>query len=109
MHATAERHPPTGWQVFPLTQVPDPTSPNLAGFPLTQVPNEYRALLKQGLVITYAINAAAAVYSRGIASAKQEPVGFWFGKTFLLGGLALGELREIETSPEKRKNFPNQK
>merc|ERR1740130_2657216 len=77
------------------------------GFPLTQVPDEYRALLQEGLVITYAVNAATAVYSRGIASAKQEPVGFWFGKIFLLGGLAFGELRQIEKNPEKR--FPNQK
>jgi len=80
------------------------------GFPLTQVPEEYRALLQQGLVITYVINAAAAVYSlvSGVAAAKQEPAGFWFGKILLLGGLALGELREIE-APDTRKKFPNQK
>lgn len=78
-----------------------------AGFPLTQVPDEYRALLKEGLVITYVVNAATAVYSRGIAAAKQEPVGFWFGKIFLLGGLAFGELKQIEPMPEKR--YPNQK
>jgi len=77
------------------------------GFPLTQVPDEYRALLKEGLVITYVVNAATAVYSRGIAAAKQEPVGFWFGKIFLLGGLAFGELKQIEPMPEKR--YPNQK
>ena len=74
------------------------------------MPDEYRALLQQGLVTTYVINAATAVYSLvgGVAAAKQEPVGFWFGKILLLGGLALGELREIE-APETRKKFPNQK
>ena len=61
-------------------------------------------------VTTYVINAATAVYSLvgGVAAAKQEPVGFWFGKILLLGGLALGELREID-APETRKKFPNQK
>ena len=80
-----------------------------AGFPLTTLPDEYRDLIKEGLVLNYLVNAACAVYSRGIAAEKGEPVNFWFGKILLLGGLALGELREIETSPEKRKNFPNQK
>ena len=73
------------------------------------MPDEYRALLQQGLVTTYVINTATAVYLvGGVAAAKQEPVGFWFGKILLLGGLALGELREID-APETRKKFPNQK
>ena len=74
------------------------------------MPDEYRALLQQGLVTTYVINAATAVYSLvgGVAAAKHEPVGFWFGKILLLGGLALGELREID-APDTRKKFPNQK
>jgi len=81
------------------------------GFPLTQVPDEYRALLQQGLLTTYLVNAATAVYSvaTGMASSKQEPVGFWFGKIFLFGGLAFGELRDIGTSPDEPKKFPNQK
>jgi hypothetical protein len=78
------------------------------GFPLTQVPDEYRALLKEGIVITYAVNAACAFYSRGIAAEKREPVGFWFGKIFLLGGLALGELRQVDSAPPP-KTFPNQR
>ena len=113
--------PTTAWQASPLTRAREPrrlppspsraaSHPRLAGFPLTQVPEEYRALLQQGLVTTYVINAAAAVYSlvSGVAAAKQEPAGFWFGKILLLGGLALGELREIE-APDTRKKFPNQK
>ena len=56
------------------------------------VPDEYRALIKEGLAINYVINAAAAVYSRGIAERKQEPVNFWTAKIFLFGGLALDEL-----------------
>lgn len=47
------------------------------GFPLTEVPDEYRALLLEGLAITYVINAVAAVYSRGIAAAKEESINFW--------------------------------
>jgi len=69
------------------------------GFPLTQVPDEYRGLLQIGLVITYAINAVCAVYARGIAEAKQQPVSFWTAKVLLLGGLALGELTEAVPEP----------
>jgi len=71
------------------------------GFPLTTVPAEYRGLLLQGLGITYLFNAACAVYARGIAEAKQEPVAFWTVKVFLLGGLALGELSEAVPMPQK--------
>jgi len=78
------------------------------GFPLTQVPDEYRALIKEGLVLNYLVNAACAVYSRGIAAAKQEPVGFWFGKVLLLGGLALGELTQA-VPDQPQKTFPNQR
>jgi hypothetical protein len=53
----------------------------------------------QGLGITFLINAAAAVYSRGIAEAKEQPVVFWLIKVFLLGGLALGELKEAVPEP----------
>lgn len=75
------------------------------------MPDEYRALLQQGLLTTYFVNAATAGYSvaTGMASSKQEPVGFWFGKIFLFGGLAFGELRDIGTSPDEPKKFPNQK
>jgi len=77
------------------------------GFPLTEVPDEYRALLFQGLAITYTINAGAAIYARGIAAAKEEPVGFWQAKVFLLGGIALGEL--VQAVPEPETRFPNQR
>jgi len=75
------------------------------GFPLTQVPDVYRTLLLQGLGITFAINAGTAVYSRSLAAAKQEPVGFWMAKCLLLGGLALGELTQAvpEPAPKQRK------
>ena len=42
-----------------------------------QVPEEYRAILLQGLGLTYGTNALAAFYARGIAEAKQEPAAFW--------------------------------
>jgi len=61
-----------------------------------QVPDEYRDLIHQGLILTYAINAAAAIYARGIAETKQQPVNFWCGKVFLFGGLALGELVQVQ-------------
>jgi len=69
------------------------------GFPLTEVPAEYRELLFQGLTLTYLINALAAVYARGIAERKQEPVDFWTVKTILFGGLALNELARAVPDP----------
>ena len=74
------------------------------GFPLTQVPDAYRGLLLQGIGITFAINTLCAVYSRGIAQTKDEPVAFWFAKCFLFGGLALGELSEAVPMPTKPKS-----
>ena len=74
-----------------------------AGFPLTEVPDEYRVLIQEGFVINYAINAACAVYSRGVAERKQEPVSFWFVKVLLLGGLALGELTQAVPDPPASK------
>ena len=53
----------------------------------------------QGLGVTYLINVGAAVFSRGIAEAKEQPVGFWMAKVFFLGGLALGELKEAVPDP----------
>lgn len=72
------------------------------GFPLTTLPDEYQDLIKQGIVITYLINAACAVYCRGIAAAKEEPVNFWSVKVFLFGGLALGELTNAVPDPPKK-------
>ena len=74
------------------------------GFPLTEVPDAYRGPLLQGIGLTIGINALLAVYSRGIAEKKEEPVGFWFGKVLLFGGLALGELSEAVPMPTKPKN-----
>jgi hypothetical protein len=75
------------------------------GFPLTETPDEYRRLLFEGLGITYLVNTAVALYARGIAVAKEEPVGFWMAKCFLFGGLALGELAQAvpEPLPEKER------
>jgi len=76
------------------------------GFPLTQVPDEYRTLLLQGFGITYVLNLACAVYARGIAERKQQPLNFWFIKVLLLGGLALGELTDaVPDFPSKAKGF----
>ena len=74
------------------------------GFPLTELPEAYQSLLLQGIGLTLLINAAAAVYSRGIAEKKQEPVTFWFVKCLLFGGLALGELSEAVPMPVKPRN-----
>jgi hypothetical protein len=80
------------------------------GFPLTTLPDEYRDLIKEGLVLNYLVNAACAVYSRGIAAEKGEPVNFWFGKILLLGGLALGELTQAVPGPNSQKpRYPNQR
>lgn len=66
-----------------------------------QVPEAYRSILLEGIGICYGFNAAAAVYARGIAAEKQEPVNFWSAKVFLLGGLALGELSEAVPAATK--------
>jgi len=71
------------------------------GFPLTEVPDNFRAIIAQGLGITFVINAVCAVYARGVAASKEEPVGFWTAKVFLLGGLALGELCQAVPMPQK--------
>ena len=68
--------------------------------PLTEVPDAYRSLLLRGIGIILAINAGTAVYCRGIAAAKEEPVAFWSGKCLLLGGLALGELTQAVPDPK---------
>jgi len=81
------------------------TNVSYPGFPLTEVPDEYRELLRQGFLITYVLNTIAAVYSVGVASAKEEPVWFWCGKVWLIGGLALGELSEaVPEAKPKRSN-----
>jgi len=74
------------------------------GFPLTELPEEYQGLLLQGIGFTFVVNLACAVYSRGIAAAKEEPVNFWFGKVFLFGGLALAELTDAVPLPTKPRN-----
>ena len=66
-----------------------------------QVPDNFRAIIAQGLGITFVINAVCAVYARGVAASKEEPVGFWTAKVFLLGGLALGELCQAVPMPQK--------
>jgi hypothetical protein len=69
-----------------------------------QVPDEYRELLCRGLLLTFAINAASAIYARGIAEKKQQPVNFWCAKVFLFGGLALGELTQaVPDAPPPKK------
>lgn len=75
------------------------------GFPLTEVPDSYRAILAQGIGITYLINSLTAVYAFFVAGAKGEPATFWAIKCFLLGGLALSELTQAvpERKPESYK------
>lgn len=74
------------------------------GFPLTELPEAYQSLVLQGIGLTFVINAGTAVYSRGLAEAKEEPVVFWFVKCLLFGGLALGELTNAVPTPMKPKN-----
>ena len=46
---------------------------------------------------------SCAVYCRGIAAAKEEPINFWSAKCLLFGGLALGELSEAVPNPRDLK------
>lgn len=78
------------------------------GFPLTQVPDEYKAIVWQGIGLTFLVNAGTAVYARGVAEAKGQSANFWSAKCFLLGGLALGELTQAVPDAPK-KVFPNQR
>ena len=50
------------------------------------------------------VACSCAVYCRGIAESKEEPINFWSAKCLLFGGLALGELSEAVPTPSKPKN-----
>lgn len=66
-------------------------------FPLTSLPEEYRDLLKLGLAITYVVNTGVAVYAAILAGGKGLSPTFWAAKCFVLGGVALEELANIES------------
>ena len=63
-----------------------------SGLPLTDLPDVYRGFLQQGLVVVYLVNTVLVFFSIQPAQERQQPVSFWMGKVFLLGGLAYGEL-----------------
>eukprot|EP00639_Heterosigma_akashiwo_P033603 CAMPEP_0194725294 /NCGR_PEP_ID=MMETSP0296-20130528/25907_1 /TAXON_ID=39354 /ORGANISM="Heterosigma akashiwo, Strain CCMP2393" /LENGTH=314 /DNA_ID=CAMNT_0039629693 /DNA_START=174 /DNA_END=1114 /DNA_ORIENTATION=+ len=73
------------------------------GLPLTELPYELRDFLKAGLAVVFAINAvlagAAGVTAKGLGN---QPVGFWVGKTFLLGGLAYDQVTSIADEREEK-------
>jgi len=62
-------------------------------FPLTNSPAEYRDFLKQGLAVTFVINAAVAVFATFEAPKRDQPAWFWAAKSLLIGGVALNQLR----------------
>ena len=66
------------------------------GNPLTEFPPEIRTFLKQGLLITYAVNAVLAVQAYGIARSKNLPGVFWAVKSFLVGGVAFYEITQAK-------------
>ena len=66
------------------------------GNPLTEFPPEIRNFLKQGLMITYAVNAVLAVQAYGIARSKNLPGVFWAVKSFLVGGVAFYEITQAK-------------
>jgi len=66
------------------------------GNPLTEFPLEIRNFLKQGLAVTYSINAVLAVQAFFKAKAKNLPAVFWAAKCFLLGGVAFFEVSEAQ-------------
>ena len=78
----SSRAPPSAPRSSRYIVPSDPHSLSCAQFPFAQ-----------GIGITYLINAGAAVYSRGIAEKKEQPVTFWFikvrmasvGERFVLG------------------------
>eukprot|EP00180_Rhodochaete_pulchella_P004696 Plantae.Rhodophyta-Rhodochaete_pulchella.ctg9329.p2 GENE.Plantae.Rhodophyta-Rhodochaete_pulchella.ctg9329~~Plantae.Rhodophyta-Rhodochaete_pulchella.ctg9329.p2 ORF type:complete len:153 (-),score=28.48 Plantae.Rhodophyta-Rhodochaete_pulchella.ctg9329:35-493(-) len=63
------------------------------GFPLTELDEETRYILETALKINFTINSLLAVWAWRAASARDQPKAFWVLKTFVLGGLALDELR----------------
>ena len=64
----------------------------LPGNPLTEFPREIRTFLKQGLGVTYSINAVLAVFAFLSAKSKNLPPVFWAVKTLLIGGIAIYEI-----------------
>ena len=95
---------------FPLTQARRHRLCPYRSYQLTslrlsplQVPDSYRGLLAEGMGLTFLVNSGVAVYSRGIATAKGEPVAFWMIKCFIFGGLALGELAYAVPDAEARR------
>ena len=63
-----------------------------SGLPLTDLPDVYRGFLQQGLVVVYLVNTVLVFFSIQPAQERRQPVSFWMGKVFVLGGLAYGEL-----------------
>jgi hypothetical protein len=63
------------------------------GLPLTDLPQAYRDFFLQGLAVIYGINIGVAFLAYGEAQKREQPTVFWAAKSFLLGGIALYQLR----------------
>lgn len=70
------------------------------GNPLTEFPPEIRAFFRNGLTVTYTINAVLAVVGFQRAQSKNLPGIFWAVKCFVLGGVAFYEISQAK-DPKK--------
>mmetsp|Transcript_2770 Transcript_2770/g.11360 ORF Transcript_2770/g.11360 Transcript_2770/m.11360 type:complete len:360 (+) Transcript_2770:173-1252(+) len=72
---------------------------DVPGNPLTELPVQLRDFLATGLLVTYVINIPVAILAVNAAGQRRQPKLLWGIKAFVLGGLALKELTEIEPIP----------
>ena len=70
------------------------------GFPLTSLPAAYREAVAGSWAAVYGLNAAMALYvyfvEAGRRRGQEDKKAVWAVKTAAVGGLALGQLRNIE-------------
>ena len=70
------------------------------GFPLTNLPPVYRESIGESLLAVYGVNVLMAGWvffgESGRRRGQKGRKGIWAVKTVAVGGLALGQLRNIE-------------
>ena len=68
----------------------------------TEFPPEIRSFLRQGLGVTYSINAVLGIQAFFKARSKNLPGLFWATKCFILGGVAFYEISQAKDPSELR-------
>lgn len=76
------------------------------GNPLTEFPEEIRTFLQKGLLMVYSINLVLAIQAYFRAKEKLLPAIPWAIRSFILGGIAAYELKQMpaKSSTSKKAN-----